>query len=191
MVAYSAVELGEFAFALAVLVAWECYLRVSEVARLRVVDVVFEGPNAVLVLVKTKTGKRKLQLAVVRDRRVVRLLRIWTAGRNRADSLFGMSKFRLRTRLKQYLSYWRLEACEFVFHSIRHGRATQDAADGVEVKTIMNRGRWKALKSVENYLQQGRAIMIKNVEACRRIVALGSSIEAVFEVVFSLGFPAQ
>ena len=43
----------------------------------------------------------------------------------------------------------------------------------------------------ENYLQQGRAIMIKNVEACRRVVALGSSIEAVFEVVFSLGFPAQ
>lgn len=56
---------------------------------------------------------------------------------------------------------------------------------------FLARFRWKALKSVENYLQQGRAIMIKYVEACRRIVALGSSIEAVFEVVFSLGFPAQ
>ena len=132
-----------------------------------------------------------MQLSVVRDRRVVRLLRLWTAGRSKTDSLFGLSKYLLRTYLKRFLVYWRLECCEFVFHSIRHGCATHDATVGVEVKTIMNRGRWKALKSVENYLQQGRAIMIKNVEACRRVVALGSSIEAVFEVVFSLGFPAQ
>ena len=129
-----------------------------------------------------------MQLSVVRDRRVVRLLRLWTAGRSRTDALFGLSKYLLRTYLKRFLVYWRLECCEFVFHSIRHGRATHVATVGVEVKTIMNRGRWKALKSVENYLQQGRAIMIKNVEACRRVVALGSPIEAVFEVVFSLGF---
>ena len=41
-----------------------------EVARLGVMDVVFEETHAVLVLLKTKTGKLKVQLSVVRDRRV-------------------------------------------------------------------------------------------------------------------------
>ncbi len=46
-------------------------------------------------------------------------------------------------------------------HSLRHGSATHDFCNGIEIETILIRGRWVSAKSARTYIQSGRSLAIQ------------------------------
>ena len=48
----------------------------------------------------------------------------------------------------------------FILLVLRHGGATRDYHNGMQLADIMLRGRWQATKSATHYIQQGRQLMM-------------------------------
>ena len=164
---------GDFGTAVALLVGFDCWLRISEVSGLRADDVKDQRthPDAafrgvVLFLRATKTGLR--QSVSVSDPAVATLLVCWRDARVQvagADATLFPPAATLRTNLHTALTAL-LGAdrgalgLEFVWHSLRHGGASRTFMLGAEVKDIMLRGRWVCLESTRRYLQSGRHLLM-------------------------------
>jgi hypothetical protein len=156
--------------AFAVLLAFDCYLRIGELLALRFSDVVVPGDllslggRAALRLRHTKTGPNKY--AAVRSvylswalRFVV--LQARAAGVPSDRSLFPFSQHGFRCEFGRACRALGLAEHGFTPHSLRHGAATCDALAGVPVETILERGRWASSSSARRYVQSGRALLIR------------------------------
>lgn len=163
-----AVELRRFGHAdkaLAVLLAFEGLLRISEVVGLRVQDVADtrdarlgvaqEGMS--LRLRRTKTGTN--QFVSILNPLVVALLRLHIGGRSGDVPLFRFSVAQLRNSFKAVLASLGLHQ-GYVFHSLRHGRATELFLLGTRIEDILLLGRWASNKSARTYVQSGRALLL-------------------------------
>lgn len=148
--------------AIALLLGFDCYLRVSEICRLTAADVLpsaaggVSSSRPVLSLRNTKTGRGRTQLVVVGRPLVASL--VWACAqraRHPHARLFPFSPAVFRR--------WLARACialglpPFTPHSLRHGGATSDFIAGADVQRIMLRGRWLSFESCRRYLQHARA----------------------------------
>ena len=165
---------GKRDMALAVLLAFESLLRISEVVGLHVTDFADSKDDRLPLgvqlsegfhfrLRKTKTGAN--QWARVRDPVVVRLLRAklakfhWQQRKDPSVSLFAFSAAQLRRAFKQSLVRVGLGST-YVFHSLRHGRATELYLLGKPVADVLVEGRWASTKTARHYVQTGRALLL-------------------------------
>ena len=151
---------------LAFLLGFLAQLRVSEIAALRVCDVVFpDDPRfwgevyVLLILQHTKTGDDKS--AEVQQRWVWPLLRSWVAHRRAQDGprakLFPSAAV-LRVTLGSSLRRLGLGHVGFVMHSLRAGGTLYLINLGVAMDEVLRRGRWRRPESARPYLQRLRAL---------------------------------
>ena len=167
LVAYWLFVHGKFAFGVAVLLAFECFLRISEVVNIRMEHFMFDGDSnlpkefaysAVIRLEKTKTGDEQSCFVSKKfdwiSKLVVRLY-----GENKC--LFPFSAADLRREFSRGVAGLGLERRGYVFHSNRHGRATEEDLKGTALQDILKMGRWAVAKSGRHYIQSGKAVLAK------------------------------
>ena len=155
---------GNWSAGVAVLLGFDCLLRIGELTSLRREDVAdakdarvsstFRG--MALRLVKTKTGPN--QWVEVSDRRVQRLVRVLLTS-SRGKTLFGLTAHKFRQVFKDTCADLGLSPA-YVPHSLRHGGATHLHLRGVSIEDILLRGRWASTKSARRYVQSGRAMLL-------------------------------
>ena len=165
LVAAELLACGQIGEALALLLAFAGLLRISEVAGLRVQDVVFpedarfRGVSfVVLALEHTKTGDDLS--AEVRAAWLWPLLRRWVqqrAPQGRNARLFPGAPH-LRAALARALVALGLGNVGFVFHSLRAGGALYLLNMGAPLDEVLRRGRWRRPESARPYLQRLRAL---------------------------------
>lgn len=160
--------------ALAVLLAFESLLRIGEVVSLHVTDFADSKDDRLPLGVRftdgfrfrlrsTKTGDN--QWSRVRDPVVVRLLRDRVAKFSRRRQkdpkarLFSFDAAQLRKWFKQSLVRVGL-GDTYVFHSLRHGRATELYLLETPLEDVLVEGRWASTKTARHYVQTGRALLI-------------------------------
>lgn len=160
---------GFHAPAVAMLVAFDCYLRVGELTRIRRRDVVMPNDarmgrahSAMAVcLTKTKTGPNQ-SVSLYRPE-VAQILCTWiralphTAGDN--PLVFAFSPTYLRRLMLNACIDLGVGHTAYVPHSLRHGGATADFLRTGSVQHVQFRGRWKSLESVRTYVQTARALL--------------------------------
>ncbi len=152
--------------AFAVLLSFDCFLRVGELTSLRREDVTLgqdlrlgsEWPQAVLRLARTKTGPN--QSVVILREGVHSLLRFFHHRTPPRHFLFPFTPARFRTEFHRACTSLGLSA-SYVPHSLRHGGATQLFMAGWQLEDIMLRGRWAVSKSARRYIQAGRALLLQ------------------------------
>lgn len=158
---------GQLHAALAVLLSFDCYLRINECLQLRRSDVRIPVDHRLgepykhcaLFLRKTKTGKN---LSVeVYDPAIARLLHRYFLSLPHADTrLFAFSEAAFRqSHVKGMLDQMGLGHLHFVPHSFRHGGATHDfVSRRKSPEYVRNRGRWRSQQSADRYMQQLAAV---------------------------------
>ena len=153
--------------AVALLLAWDGFFRIGEVASLKVGDVALPGDlrfpvgrrTAVVAIKEAKTGRN--QTVRLRSPIISGFLAKLIAGRDKKKSLFGVSASRLRSifhKARQGCGLHRVP--HFAFHSIRHGAATAALLEDVPLQEVLRRGRWKAATSARHYIQEGEAMLV-------------------------------
>jgi integrase len=169
---------GQARYGLAVLLQFDCLLRVSELMNLRARDVAFAGDHrlgssgfknskhvfsdAAICFRNTKTGP--LQSVLVLNPAVASLLRFALIGKKPDDFLFPSTTKDRAASFRKALT----AACvalglspDYKTHSCRHGGATFLFLIGWAIADIKIRGRWKSDKSVEHYIQIARALLMQ------------------------------
>ncbi len=160
---------GFHAPAVAMLVAFDCYLRVGELTRIRRRDVVMPNDARMgrahtamaVCLTKTKTGPNQ-SVALFRPE-VAAILSTWVrALPHTADDnplVFAFSPTYLRRLMHNACIDLGVGHIAYVPHSLRHGGATADFLRTGSVQHVQFRGRWKSLESVRTYVQTARALL--------------------------------
>lgn len=159
--------------ALATLVAFDGFLRISEFINLRLGDVTLPSDprqeqiqQPTLLIRHAKTGDS--QTAKIYNEDVAYLLHIHVT-RLRSTSppsppdtmLFGIeTSDAYRQCFRAAIEALSLSEHRFVPHSLRHGGATLAFQSGISIETIMTRGRWAALSSASLYIQQATAVRL-------------------------------
>ena len=151
---------------IAVLLAFDCLLRIGELLNLRREDVADSGDGRIgaehrgliLRLRQTKTGPNKD--CTVEDPVVVALLRELVRTSRPGSYLFPFLKSTFRARFKRACAQLRLSP-DYVVHSLRHGGATRYRhVLGWSIEDVMARGRWASSKSTRRYIQSLRAMAL-------------------------------
>ena len=161
--------------AIAVQVAFDSFLRVSELLALTPEDVLLASdprwaPSSSagvgssrthrnlggLRLRRTKTGAN--QFAPIRDPVVARYLSWLCACTPAGTLLFPFSPPTFNEHLARSCADLRLP--RFTAHCFRHGAACAAAQDGVEPERIRRWGRWRVPRSMDTYLQQVQALVL-------------------------------
>ena len=160
---------GRIDLCLAMLVTFDCMLRVSELTRLKREDVLIPGDarlgsaarGPILRLGRTKTGTE--QSAMVEDPLTAELLAWWIANRcQRGAPLFDWGKSaaaHFRKAIHAECKRCGLSS-RFTPHSMRHGGATHRHLQGEGIEEIMLKGRWQSSKTARRYIQKGRALSL-------------------------------
>ena len=173
--------------AIAVLLAFDCYLRIGELLAVRVCDVALPRDSrsgvvdqCIIALPRTKTGTN--QSVVVRHPHITSLLSVLVRVRRRVDGdgalVFALSQARFRSLFTRACAALGLSA-PYTPHSLRHGGATHDYVRGVPIADIMARGRWRGQQSAARYIQSGRAQLLATrvpAEVMRRAGALAMDV---------------
>ena len=161
---------GYHAPAVAMLVAFDCFLRVGELTRIRLSDVVMPNdarmgrahPTMAVVLRAAKTGK--MQSVSVWSSDVAQLLAYWArscatrAAAGPDPRIFPFSPDFLRRLMRNTATALQLPA-HYTPHSLRHGGTTDDFLRNGSVERVQFRGRWKSMESVRRYVQTARAVL--------------------------------
>lgn len=166
LIAFQLLVMGHKAAAVAVLLSFDCFLRITECTSLTVQDVALENDPRLgiqqkwmaLSLRHTKTGKN--QWVVVTRAPVAKILRQFVASKPQTAPLFPMSSSVLRALFHQACVKLNLFRFGYTPHSLRHGAATHDCLMGYSVEDIMRRGRWASGKSARLYIQQGQSLLL-------------------------------
>ena len=168
---------GAWSTGVAVLLAFECYLRVGVLSRLTRGDVatssddrlgsVFSG--MALRLLNTKTGN--YQWVTVRSTLVQGLLRLLLQGigEQPQSPLFSFSASSFRKGFKETVLSLGLTD-RYVPHSLRHGGATHDHIRGISLEEIVRHGRWASMRSAKHYIQRGRALLLETTTPAEVLV---------------------
>lgn len=157
---------GDIHAALAVLLSFDCYLRINECMQLRRRDVRIPDDrlgnpyeNSAVFVRKAKTGTN--QTVSIADPAVARLLHRCILSLPHDDSRifpFSATVFR-ETHMKGTLSLMGLGHLHFVPHSFRHGSATHDlVCKRMSPESIRLRGRWRSQLSADRYMQRLAAL---------------------------------
>ena len=155
-------------FGMAVLLGFSCLLRVSEVLQVVAQDIVFKGDavlpagfkhEALIRLGRAKTGEE--QSVVVSESWVASLLKR-LVGKRPKGPLFAFSSAELRVKFGRAVQAWGFGSVGYVFHSNRHGRATEEDLLGTPLEDILRMGRWAAARSGRHYIQSGVAMLAKH-----------------------------
>lgn len=166
-VASSLAHSGHYGAAIATLLAFDCYLRISEYVQLRVCDVVVSPysssaeqlPPVSLCLRNTKT--RKLDYVVVARADVRALLLDFVRGRPSTELVFGFTQQSFRRLFRAACVALHLVA-HYRPHSLRGGGATYDYArlGASNLQYILHRGRWRSYASLDTYCREGTSISL-------------------------------
>ena len=151
VIAVQMLRAGRRPEAVATVLAFDCYLRISEMVALRVGDVVDSGDHRLGAVYRgvacrlryTKTGPN--QWVEVEDAAVQTLLLGLKRG-SRRDKIFGFTAGSYRSLFKRVCAGLGLSS-GYVPHSLRHGGATRDFLSGRPLEDILVRGRWASTKS--------------------------------------------
>ena len=165
---------GNVAVGLAILLSFDCLLRISEVAGLRVGDIVDHrqqadavGRGVAVYLRSTKTGLR--QAVQIDDPHLAAVLVEWQAAvarHNLSGYLFpGVASLRATFNLALGAiadDTWETRGLRFVWHSLRHGGASRTYLRGgaVVLPDLLVRGRWAVEASGRHYIQSGRQLLL-------------------------------
>lgn len=171
--------------AIAMLVGFDCYLRVSELTHLRQKDIVMPNDarmgradtGMAVILKHTKTGKN--QSVTIQRSDVAQLLCSWVRGLPRSNGsrglVFNFSPQWFGRLLRNACVELGLGHIPYVPHSLRHGGATADFLSKGSVEYVHFRGRWKSIESLRTYIQTARALLAaQNVP--RRLNTLGLAL---------------
>lgn len=168
LVALSLARRGHILPAVAVLLSFDCYLRINECLSLTKADVTIPHDERLGgdVHEKTTIHLRKTKTldnlsCMVRDPVVARLLhRIVDSLPSPSSRIFPFSAGEYREFFfKGTLRRLGLDHLHFVPHSLRHGGATHDfVIEGQSLDYIKRRGRWASADSVGRYVQQLAAV---------------------------------
>jgi integrase len=156
---------GLLRHAIAVLLAFDSFLRVGELVGLHRDDVADSkdarigvvSVDMTLRLRSTKTGPN--QWVIVENPDVKTLLRKLLASTKPGQLLFPFSAQHFRSHFKDACAQLGLSS-RYVPHSLRHGGATRWHLLGHPVEDILIRGRWASTKSARRYIQSGRAMLL-------------------------------
>lgn len=155
--------------AVAMLVGFDCYLRVSELTGLRLKDIVMPSDarmgrahtRMAVCLPKTKTGPN--QSVDIQRPDVARLLCSWVLSLPRSigscGRIFDFSPQWLGRLIRNSCIELGLGHIPYVPHSLRHGGATTDYLVKGSVEYVHHRGRWKSIESLRTYIQTARALL--------------------------------
>jgi integrase len=160
---------GYHAPAIALLLAFDCFLRVGELTRIRRTDIIMPNdprmgraqPTMSVVLRRAKTGK--LQSVDIVDKAVASLVALWVRSlspdpRDADPRIFPFSPDYFRRLMHRTSVALRLPTV-YTPHSLRHGGATDDFLRNGSIERVQFRGRWKHLDSVRRYVQTARAVL--------------------------------
>lgn len=156
--------------AVASLVAFDCYLRVGELTRIRFRDVVLPNDPRMgrahtamaVCLAKTKTGKNQsvdLDRQSVCDVLCAWIRRLSPTVKGGNPYIFAFSPDYFRRALRQSCLELGLSHCHYVPHSFRHGGASADFLTNGSIARVQFRGRWKHMESLRTYVQSARALL--------------------------------
>lgn len=164
---------GHHGAAVAMLLAFDCYLRVGELLRLRFCDIVLphdarmgsSHQTMAVRLPKTKTGLN--QWVSVRNTDVAQILQAWmkrshtdlTSCSSSIDLVFPFPPSHFRKLLHSVKEVLGMSSTAYVPHSLRHGGATRDFLQGDSIEQVMFRGRWAVMASARRYIQMGPALL--------------------------------
>ena len=180
LVAVRMARLGFWAYAVGILLAFDCLLRVGELVSLVTTDVADAGDSRIgkeykglaLRLRKTKTGPN--QWVSVKDPSVSFLLRQLLRSTRRGARIFPFTASDFRQLFKSCCADIGLSE-RYVPHSLRHGGATRLHLQGISIEEILLRGRWSSSKSARRYVQSGRALLL-SVHAPSRVQSLAARL---------------
>ena len=106
----------------------------------------------------TKTGKE--QPVRFTDRAMFLLLKALLATvKDYTEFVIQIGHARLGIQLRQALQYIGLKNARFVFHSLRHGGATELFHTGWALDNIAHQGRWRSLTTTRRYINTGLALL--------------------------------
>jgi integrase len=179
VLAVSLLKSGHVQAAVATLLAFDCYLRVSELCNIRICDVGLPGSHhfgqafsgMVIGLSHTKTGP--MQSVAVKSPLVTRLVQLLIEQHNGVsptpltsnDKLFDMSVHEYRRLFTSACDSCGLSQYRFTPHCMRHGAATADyVADPLSMDAILLRGRWRDSKSLRIYINSGVFLSLQVTE---------------------------
>ena len=161
---------GFHAPAVATLVAFDCYLRVGELTRLRVRDIVMpDDPRMgrahtamAVCLGRAKTGLNQ-SVALARTD-VAGVLCAWVkalprGGPDHNPLIFAFSPEYFGRLLRNACVQLGVGAAHYTPHSLRHGGATADFLLSGSIERVQFRGRWKSMESLRTYVQTARALL--------------------------------
>lgn len=156
--------------AVAMLVGFDCYLRVGELTRIRRRDVVMPNDarfgrahSAMAVcLARTKTGLN--QSVALQSQDVADILCMWVRSlpSSTADGnplVFAFSPDHFRRLMRNACDQLGVGPTPYVPHSLRHGGATADFLRTGSIEQVQFRGRWKSMESLRTYVQAARALL--------------------------------
>lgn len=154
--------------AIAMLVGFDCYLRVSELTGLRRRDIVMPHDarmgrahtGMAVILPKTKTGLN--QSVNLQRLDVAELLCSWVRRMPASSSralVFDFSPQWFGRLIRRCCVQHGVGHIPYVPHSLRHGGATADFLSKGDVEYVHFRGRWKSIESLRTYIQTARALL--------------------------------
>ena len=144
-------------------IAFEGYLRVGELCRLRGSDILVDGlvrsgsTGCGLRIRVAKTGRN--QFARIKDPHVITILRFLKGSTDAESLVFHGATPRLFNALLKLLCAQLGLSQPFTMHSLRHGRASKGHLDGELPEHVRLEGRWASSKSMETYLQAAAALL--------------------------------
>ena len=174
---------GEVAVGVAMMVAYNCWLRISEVAGITAADVHDTrgqvdpvGRGVSVFLPETKTGRR--QAVIIEDPAVAALLLVLARAQGQRAAALFPPPVQLRSVLARCLSVLNVDAhgLAFVWHSFRHGGASRAYLRGDEMSRILTRGRWAVESSGRHYIQSGRQLLLAQ-ELPQTVIDLARRLE--------------
>jgi hypothetical protein len=189
--------LGHIRHAAALLLSFDCYLRLGEVAKIQVHHLVLPGDlrlrgltSPALLIPLSKTGRD--QFITIRNPVVIKLLQAlkqkFFPALSSTDFVFPYA-YSLSSVLKSTLHDLGLSDRCYVWHSLRHGGATDDALKGMPIEEIVARGRWSSSKMLKTYVQRSRAFFLHSRTPARLSKAglkLASSHILLFKTIIRL-----
>jgi integrase len=158
---------GAVRAAIGILLAFDCYLRISELLALRTTDIidsdlarnlgsVYKGMS--IALRTTKTGRN--QWVTVEDPHVRKLVRYVLDNTAPGEHLFPYTAAQVRALIREAGDHFGLAHFHFTTHSLRHGGATRDFLAQKDTEWIRLRGRWASIDSLQRYLHADMVMLI-------------------------------
>jgi hypothetical protein len=169
---------GHYEYGVGLLLAFDCFLRVSELTNINIDNIADEGDHRIgvehkgilLSLTSTKTGKN--QWVEILNPSVIILIRGLIKQTKPHSNLFTFKAQTFRQLLHATCADLGLSPF-YVPHSLRHGGATRYRhVLKWSIEDVMARGRWASSTSARRYIQSGVAMLL-NTSAPKSITTAG------------------